>query len=67
MVNVPLMSRYGFAIDWGRYMALIVLSDGQPNRDSFTFLLSARPVFYLESTINLNGSGTLTDPYIIIS
>ncbi len=65
-VHEWLMSRYGFRVDWGRYQALSVGSNGDSSRTFFTALLSVRPVLYLGSSVTLNGSGTLTDPFIII-
>ena len=65
-VHEWLMDRRGFQVEWGRYYALAAPSYGETSSDFFTHLLSVRPVLYLESSVTLNGSGTLADPFIII-
>ena len=61
-----LMSRYGFDVNWGLYQALIVNLPGDANNGAFTNLFTVRPVIYTTENITLNGSGTITDPYIIL-
>ncbi len=51
-----------------RYRARIVFSNGAVNGALLDTAYAVRPVFYLESDINIiGGVGTVTDPYIISS
>ncbi len=59
------MSRYGHT-DNAYYMAWRIYSDGYIDFVRLDNTFSVRPVFYLESNIELSGgTGTITDPYII--
>ena len=62
-----LMSRMGFDYYWGMYGALDVESDGSCVNHATSLLFSVRPVIYTVENITLNGSGTITDPFIIIN
>ena len=61
------MSRYGFRIDWGYYDAHYVNSGGEIASVYLSYKMSVRPVIYTTENITLNGSGTIDDPYIIVS
>ena len=62
-----MMSRYGFGIDSAGYYALAVSETGPSSHWNLAFSYSVRPVLYLESSVTLNGSGTIDDPFIIVS
>ncbi len=60
------MSRYGRASN-DVYYAWFVDSNGLVSTNYLNHTDSVRPVFYLKSDIAINGTGTQSDPYIIIS
>ena len=59
-----MMSRFGFAVSYGSYMSLYVHSNGGVSQ-SWGSDGAVRPVIYTTENITLNGSGTITDPFII--
>ena len=59
------MSRYGY--HGGNYTAWLVDSGGRVYRNNLGVTVSVRPVFYLKSNIAITGTGTQTDPYMIIN
>ena len=60
------MSRYGYLSNRGTYRAWSVYSDGTLNGNFNVSTTDAvRPVFYLQSEVNLTGEGTKDHPYII--
>ncbi len=59
------ISRYGQ--NNSRYSALAITSDGRIGADNLDTPRSVRPVFYLIPSIEISGSGTQTDPYIIVN
>ena len=65
-VNEWTMSRYGRGSS-GNYYAWRVYSSGNVDRPLSTYLYSVRPVFYLKSNIEITGTGTQSDPYMIIT
>ncbi len=60
------MLRYG-QVSNGNYYAWHVRSDGGVGTTSLHYTYSVRPVFYLKSDIAINGTGTQSDPYMIIT
>ncbi len=60
------MSRYGFSFG-GYYNAWYVSSYGSLSWDNMDRKYAVRPVFYLQSGVNLTGEGTKEHPYIITS
>ncbi len=62
------MSRYG-RYSSGYYTAWLVAWNGDANFSYWYFSnnLFARPVFYLKSDVAVSGSGTISDPYMIIT
>ena len=59
------MSRYGF--NGSYYLAWPVYSDGNVSTGYLNNTRSVRPVFYLKSDVAVSGSGTISDPYMIVS
>ena len=62
-----LMTRGGFEPGWGFDCVLTIYPTGYCGSWDYTAKLSIRPVIYTTENITLNGSGTINDPYIIIS
>ncbi len=60
-----IMSRYGFNGSYSR--AWGVLSNGNVGTSALRDTYSVRPVFYLKSNIEITGTGTQSDPYIIVT
>ena len=60
------ISRYGYYSNNG-YVAWNIYSSGAVNYSYSNFEYSIRPVFYLKSNIEITGTGTQTDPYIIVN
>ena len=60
------MSRYGLNGSY-YYYAWYVVSDGVVGINALDTTDSVRPVFYLKSDIAINGTGTQSDPYIIVN
>ena len=60
------MSRYGRNSDGG-YYAWYVNSNGTVGNTYLNYTGSVRPVFYLKSNIEITGTGTQSDPYMIIT
>ena len=60
------MSRYGLGAD-GKYLGWFITVYGTPNHYYLYDTNSIRPVFYLIPSIEISGTGTQTDPYIIVS
>ncbi len=60
------MSRYGYYSNNG-YVAWNIYSTGAINYSYSNFEYSIRPVFYLKSNIAITGTGTQSNPYVIIS
>ena len=61
-----IMARYGLVPDWGLYDVFVANSSGAPTSWHPTSVYAVRPILYLESSVALNGSGTIDDPFIII-
>ncbi len=59
------MSRYGYSSSTCR--AWFVISDGYVSNPTLNATYSVRPVFYLKSNIEITGTGTQSDPYMIIT
>ena len=60
------MSRYGLRSD-GYYYAWCVGPEGGVGIGHLEFAISIRPVFYLKPEIEISGSGTIDDPFLIIT
>ncbi len=60
------MSRYGYNSSSSRYNAWRVDSNGKVDWGSLTNSYAVRPVFYLESSVEITGgTGTIADPFMI--
>ena len=59
------MSRHGWAPWNGIFLGHIVDSTGYTNTWGIDSILSVRPVFYLNSNIEISGKGTMEEPYMI--
>ena len=61
------ITRYGLNNGSRYYAAWNISSVGLCNRGNIVNMNSVRPVFYLIPSIEISGSGTQTDPYIIVN
>ena len=57
------LSRYGY--NGSNYYAWYVNTSGYLGNNYLTFTYAVRPVFYLQSEVNLTGQGTVSDPFRI--
>ena len=65
--NETMMADYGFEVYYGLYMYFFLFSEGNIDTTRYDSSAAIRPVIYTTENITLNGSGTITDPYIIVS
>ncbi len=61
-----MMARIGWLAVGGSYDAYIIIHTGYTSNNPLSFTNVVRPVIYTTENISLNGSGTITDPYIIL-
>ncbi len=59
------MTRYGESGSNGNWCAWGVSTSGFPTEYNLNYARAVRPVFYLQSGVNLTGEGTKEHPYII--
>ena len=58
------MSRYGKD---SYFDAWYVFQDGHVGNNYLIIEIAVRPVFYLKSNVEIMGTGTQSDPYIIVN
>ncbi len=61
------ISRFGYWNIYSTYFAYAVHSSGSVSNYQVTDAYAVRPVFYLNSDIAINGTGTASDPYMIVN